>query len=74
MTAKNETPADTSAQTPADTPSITLQDLNIMLSLVNAACQRGAIKPEEMAITGALHDKLKKFLESSGALKAAETK
>ncbi len=47
--------------------NLTLNDLLVMYSIIQATAQRGAIKAEEMSITGALHDKLKQFLIENGA-------
>ena len=61
-----------------DTPTVdatdnnlTINDLVIMLSVIQATAARGAIKAEEMAVTGALHDKLKRFLEANGVTQNA---
>ena len=53
-------------------PSLQLADLVLMLKLIQAVAQRGAVKAEEMAEVGALHDKLIQFLNATGAIKPAE--
>mgnify|MGYP003336230484 CR=1 FL=1 len=62
------------SQPPAqpEAPSLQLSDLVLMLKLIQATAQRGAIRAEEMAEVGALHDKLFKFLNSTGAIQPAE--
>jgi len=51
--------------------NLTINDIGVMYSIIQATAQRGAIRAEEMSITGALHDKLRKFLEANGALQPA---
>jgi hypothetical protein len=43
-------------------PELSIQDLAILKSVVEAATQRGAIKPKELKIVGETYDKLDKFL------------
>ncbi len=52
-------------------PGLQLSDLVLTLKLIQATAQRGAIRAEEMAEVGALHDRLTKFLVASGAIKPA---
>ena len=59
-------------QAQPETPSLALSDLVLLLNLIRAAAERGAIRAEEMSETGAVYQKLIKFLESSGALKPAQ--
>ena len=66
MTAENTQSA---AQT--DSPNLTVSDLVIMHSILQATASRGAIRAEEMFVVGTLHDKLKKYLEANGALQPA---
>jgi hypothetical protein len=62
-------------QTPEETqptpPSLQLADLVLALRVIQLTAQRGAIRADEMAEVGALHDKLIKFLSASGALAPA---
>jgi len=58
-------------QTQPETPSLALSDLVLLLNLIRASSERGAIRAEEMAEVGTVYQKLIKFLEASGALKAA---
>lgn len=53
---------------PAEQPSIALNDLVLLLKLIQITAQRGAIRANEMAEVGAVHDKLLKFLASAGAI------
>ena len=41
-----------------------IADLKTMLSLIQVMSARGAIKPNEMAAVGDLHDRLAAFLDS----------
>lgn len=54
-------------QTP-EQPSLALADLVLLLNLIRVTAERGAIKADELSAVGAVHDKLMKFLEASGAL------
>lgn len=58
-------------QAQPENPSLALADLVLVLNLIRATAERGAIRPEEMAETGAVYNKLIKFLEASGALQPA---
>jgi|LakMenE18May11ns_1017448.scaffolds.fasta_scaffold9642717_2 hypothetical protein len=49
-------------------PSLALADLVLLLNLIRVTAERGAIKADELSAVGAVHDKLMKFLEASGAL------
>jgi hypothetical protein len=52
-------------------PSLSLQDLLLVVQTLQVVIQRGAIKAEEMSTVGGLYDRLVQFLEHSGALKTA---
>jgi hypothetical protein len=54
--------------TPPDQPSISLQDLVLLLNLVRISADRGAIKAEEMSSVGTVYQKLFAFLKASGAI------
>ena len=65
-------------QAPADV-NLSIQDLTTALQIISVVTARGAIKAEEMAVCGALYNKLKLFLEAAAvaaeqaeAAKAAE--
>jgi len=62
--------APAAVQNPADV-NLTIQDLTTALQIINVVTSRGAIKAEEMAVTGNLYNKLKAFLEASDAAKKA---
>jgi hypothetical protein len=51
-----------------EAPSLSLSDLVLLLNLVRVTAERGAIKAEEMAAVGTVHDKLLNFLQASGAI------
>jgi hypothetical protein len=61
----------TPEQVQPEAPSLQLADMVLMLKVIQATAQRGAIRAEEMAEVGALHDKLVKFLTATGALQPA---
>jgi hypothetical protein len=50
-------------------PSLGVQDLLLMYQIIQVVSQRGAIRADEMANVGGLHDRLKAFLEASGVVK-----
>ena len=53
----------TEPQTPEqDPPSLTLVDLASMKNILDAACQRGAFKGNEMKAVGEVYSKLDAFL------------
>ena len=55
-------------------PSLSLSDLVLLLNLIRAATERGAIKADELSAVGSVYDRLYKFLEVSGAInKSAPT-
>lgn len=58
-------------QTPQG-PQLTLADLTLALQTIQVVAQRGAIKAEEMATVGGLHDRLLAFLQAQGAVQAPE--
>lgn len=59
------------AQTQVAT-NLTIQDLTTAMQIITVIGTRGAFKPEEMVIVGALYNKLHAFLKASGALKTPE--
>jgi hypothetical protein len=61
----------TPEQVQPEAPSLQLADMVLMLKVIQATAQRGAIRAEEMAEVGALHDSLVKFLTATGALQPA---
>jgi hypothetical protein len=60
-------------QTQPETPSLALADLVLLLNLIRASAERGAIRAEEMSEVGGVYQKLVKFLEASGALKPVQS-
>jgi hypothetical protein len=42
--------------------------LVLLLNLIRAATERGAIKADELSSVGSVYDRLFKFLEASGAI------
>jgi hypothetical protein len=54
----------------AEPPSISLQDLVVLLNLIRLSADRGAVRAEEMATIGSVYEKLFNFLQSSGAIQS----
>ena len=61
-------------ETPTEAPeqsqgvSLSLQDLVLMMNLIRATTERGAIRAEEMTEVGKVYNKLVQFLTESGAI------
>jgi hypothetical protein len=51
---------------------LTIGDMASLKSLLEAACNRGAFKAQEMSTVGQVYDKLSKFLEHATAELAAQ--
>jgi hypothetical protein len=64
----NDDTISTTPQPQASAPNLALADLVAVVNLIQIVSQRGAIRPEEMAVVGPLYDKLIGFLKSTGAL------
>ena len=47
-----------------ETPQITLADLSGLQNVLEAACQRGAFRANEMKAVGELYDRLSAFLKA----------
>jgi hypothetical protein len=57
----------------AQAPSLGVKDLLLMFQVIQVVAQRGAFRADEMSNVGSLHDRLKSFLISAGALPSAES-
>jgi|TARA_R110000796_G_scaffold93392_2_gene197904 hypothetical protein len=55
-------------ETPQQGVSLSLQDLVLLMNLIRATTERGAIRAEEMTEVGAVYTKLVQFLTESGAI------
>ena len=55
-----------------DQVQLTIADMASLKELLEAACNRGAFKAQEMSTVGSLYDKLSKFVEHSTAHLAAQ--
>jgi hypothetical protein len=55
----------------AEAPSITMQDLQNLLLIVDAAAERGAFKGNELSSVGATRDKLANFLSAATKVEEA---
>jgi len=53
-------------------PSISLQDLVLVVNFIRLVSERGAVRAEEMSAVGSLYEKLVTFLQSSGAIQSAD--
>lgn len=48
----------------AEAPSVSLQDLAMVLNVLNVAIKRGAYEPNELATVGQVYGKLEAFLQA----------
>lgn len=55
-------------QQTTEAPSLSLNDLVLLLNVVRVTAERGAIKADEMSAVGAVYEKLQKFLQASNAI------
>ena len=55
-----------------ETTQLTIADMASLKSLLEAACNRGAFKAQEMSTVGTVYDKLSKFVEQQTAFLAAQ--
>lgn len=54
-----------------EAPGLDLNDLAIALQLIEAAIQRGAYQPRELAVVGETHGRIQSFLEFQAKLQSA---
>tara|TARA_B110000503_G_scaffold99799_1_gene149309 strand:- start:40158 stop:40400 length:243 start_codon:yes stop_codon:yes gene_type:complete len=54
----------TEQATPAAAPDLSIGDLQSLKSIIDVASQRGAFKPNEMAVVGTTYNKLDSFLNA----------
>lgn len=64
---------ETVTQDAAQAPNLSLQDLLLVVQTIQVVTQRGAFRAEEMTNIGGLYERLVAFLQSTGALKPADT-
>ena len=57
---EEEAPAPASAAP----PTLTVADLQRMVTIITAGCQRGTFRPAELAPVGELHDRLTAYIKS----------
>lgn len=55
---------ETAAQDAAASAELTINDLNALKQIIDVASQRGAFKPNEMAVVGTTYTKLETFLNA----------
>jgi hypothetical protein len=48
-------------------PSLTLQDLNLVIEILETGSQRGAWKAEELSTVGGVYDRISAFLNVANA-------
>jgi hypothetical protein len=52
-------------------PSLSIQDLLLVVSTIQIISQRGAFKAEELSTVGGLYERLVAFLKANGAIREA---
>jgi len=63
-----------SSEIPSNTtPTLSLNDLNIMLQIIETVTKRGAWKPDELSSVGAVYDRITTFVNAANAAKNDET-
>lgn len=62
-----------SSEIPPNTPTLSLNDLTIMLQIIETVTKRGAWKPDELSSVGALYDRITTFINAANAAKNDET-
>lgn len=69
MSESNTQPA---AETAApERPTLTLQDLSLMVQVLESGSARGAWKASELSSVGYLYDRITTFLEAAGVQKSS---
>lgn len=68
------TNTESQAEAPQAAESISLNDLQVLLQIVDLSAERGAFKGPELSQIGAVRDKLGAFLESVAAAQEAANK
>lgn len=63
----------TVADAEAAPPSLGLNDLGSMLTIIEVCSSRGAFKAEELAVVGGLYNKVKAFVQSHEPQPAAQS-
>ena len=62
----NDTPEQQPEEAKTDKPTLTLQDLTLMVQVLQVGTKRGAWKAGELSSVGVLYDRLTNFLNSAG--------
>ena len=65
-----EAPAEVEDAAPV-APGLSIQDLTLMVNVLEATSQRGAIRANEMALVGNLYNNLVNFLVANGVIQPA---
>lgn len=66
MSEVSNTQPETAVETPAEKPSLTLQDLTLMIQILEVGTNRGAWKADELSSVGGLYDRIAAFLTAAG--------
>ena len=59
-------PTENNTEAPAEKPSLTLQDLTLMVQVLQVGTSRGAWKADELSSVGGLYDRVTAFLTAAG--------
>lgn len=59
-------PVENTTEAPATKPSLTLQDLTLMVQILEVGTARGAWKADELSSVGGLYDRVASFLTAAG--------
>jgi hypothetical protein len=59
--------------TEESTPSLTVEDLILLVQIIQVCNSRGAFRPEELSKVGGLYDKMILFLDATGAIKKEQS-
>jgi hypothetical protein len=62
-----------SSEIPPSTPTLSLNDLTIMLQIIETVTKRGAWKPDELSSVGALYDRITTFINAANVAKNDES-
>lgn len=66
MSEISNTQNDPAPETAAEKPSLTLQDLTLMMQILQVATSRGTWKADELSSVGGLYDRVTAFLTAAG--------
>lgn len=64
----------TTEQTKEERPTLTLNDLRLMVQVIESGLERKAWKVDELSTVGGLYDRISQFLEAATAAQQAQNK